>query len=190
MRRGSARTLPCGCLAEPRAWEPNLTWITDDLAVGGSFPVDRVERLAEAHRVGAVVDVRREERDDRHHLARHGLRFLHLPTEDHGALTRGALAEGVAFARDARDRGLRLLVHCEHGIGRSATLALCVLVDRGMAPLEALLRAKDRRAVLSPSPAQYECWAAWLRGRPDLEPSAVPGFDAFKAIAYRHLLAG
>ena len=53
------------------------------------------------------------------------------------------LDEGVAFARRARAQGRRLLVHCHHGIGRSATLALCVLVDRGLSPLDALSQAKD-----------------------------------------------
>jgi protein-tyrosine phosphatase len=77
------------------------------------------------------------------------------------------------------------LIHCEHGIGRSATVALCVMVDRGWKPLEALARAKTARALVSPSPAQYEAWSTWMRRRrPEAE---VPHFDAFKAIAYRHL---
>ena len=48
------------------------------------------------------------------------------------------LDDGVAFVNRHLDRGERVLVHCEHGIGRSATLALCVLVSRGMEPLDAL----------------------------------------------------
>ena len=47
---------------------------------------------------------------------------------------------GVAFARGAAKRQQSLLVHCEHGIGRAPLVALCVLVDRGLAPLEALRR--------------------------------------------------
>jgi protein-tyrosine phosphatase len=76
-----------------------------------------------------------------------------------------------------------VLIHCQHGIGRSALLALCVLVDCGHEPLAALELAKSRRAKVSPSPAQYEAWATWLRGRE----IAPPSFDAFAAIAYRHL---
>jgi hypothetical protein len=63
---------------------------------------------------------------------------------------------------------------------------LCVLVDRGRAPIEALALAKDRRPAVSPSPAQYEAWASWLRRRGH----APPAFDAFGAIAYRHLSRG
>lgn len=178
---GAPDNEPAGATTD---WIPNLSWITDRLAVGGSFPSERIESLAVVLGVRAVVDLRGEERDDELLLSRHGVAFLHLPTPDHHPIDPDMLADGVAFASAHLDRGERLLVHCEHGIGRSATLALCVMVAGGMPPLEALRLAKDRRALVSPSPAQYEGWAAWLRGRacPD-----VPSFDDFAAIAYRHL---
>ena len=171
------------------AWTPNLVWVTPNLAVGGSFPGEKAATLAQALSIRAVVDLRAEVRDDEAVLRRHGIRFLSLPTPDHYAVTAPMLREGVAFANRHLDRGERVLIHCEHGIGRSATLALCVLVDRGLAPLDALELAKSRRARVSPSPAQYEAWAAWLRRRrAGLEAAwEVPGFDAFAAIAYRHL---
>ena len=155
-----------------------FTWITDELAVGGRFGSEVELRH---HRIAAVVDLRDEACDDEVVLRRHGIAFLHLPTPDLHGVTLPALCEGVAFARQYR----RVLVHCEHGIGRSALLALCVLVDRGMQPLAALALAKDRRAAVSPSPAQFEAWAAWLRHTGH----AVPPFDDFAAIAYRHLHA-
>ena len=173
-------------------WRPNLSWITDRLAVGGSFPGPRAADLAHRHRIRAIVDLRVEACDDAQEIERHGMAFLHLPTEDHCAVTAAMLDEGVAFANRHMDRGERVLVHCEHGIGRSATLALSVLVSRGHAPLEALEVAKTRRALVSPSPAQYEAWAAWLsawkaRGGVSWD---IPDFEAFKAIAYRHLAPG
>jgi protein tyrosine phosphatase (PTP) superfamily phosphohydrolase (DUF442 family) len=167
----------------PAAWIPNLDWLTPELAVGGSFPAERAEHLAAALGVGAVVDLRAEACDDAAELGRCGLLFLHLPTLDHHAVSPEMLAEGVAFAAAQAEAGRKLLIHCEHGIGRSALLALCVLVDRGMAPLDALELAKSRRALVSPSPAQYEAWQSWLQDRG----VAPPGFDAFAAIAYRHL---
>lgn len=174
--------------AEP-AWRFNLDWISRDLAVGGRFPADGVRHLAESLRVRAVVDVRSEAKDDETILLEHGIAFLHLPTPDHGALGADMLEDGVAFACRHLDRGERVLIHCEHGIGRSATLALCVLVERGMEPLAALELAKARRELVSPSRAQYECWARWLAGLARERRSGweVPSFDAFKAIAYRHL---
>jgi protein-tyrosine phosphatase len=167
------------------SWTPNLSWVTGDLAVGGSFPAGRAAELGDAHGVGAVIDVRAEACDDPAELQACGLRFLHLPTDDHHAVAQAMLDLGVAFAADARNEGLKLLVHCEHGIGRSALVALCILVSRGLGPLEALSRAKDARALVSPSPAQYEAWIGWMSRRaPEARP---PTFEAFKAIAYRHL---
>jgi protein-tyrosine phosphatase len=159
------------------------------LAVGGSFPVEGAEHLAKTLDIRAVVDLRLEACDDEAVLSRHGLTFLHLPTEDHGAVSEAMLGDGVAFANHHLDQSHRVLIHCEHGIGRSATLALCVLVSRGLEPLEALELAKTRRALVSPSPAQFEAWTAWLRAwKADRQASwDVPHFDAFAAIAYWHL---
>jgi hypothetical protein len=166
-------------------WTPNLNWIAPDLAVGGSFAAGRAARLAAEHGVGAVVDVRAEHCDDAEELAACGLRFLHLPTEDTLGVSQPMLDRGVAFAADTRAGRLRLLIHCEHGIGRSALLALCVLVDRGLAPIEALSLAKDARALVSPSQSQYEAWAEWIaRHAPRV---AVPTYPEFGMIAYRDL---
>ncbi len=165
-------------------WQPNLTFITDHLAVGGSFPAEAAELLAQALGIRAVIDLRDEACDDEAELQRHGVAFLHLPTLDHHAVAQAMLDDGAAFADRHLDRGERVLIHCEHGIGRSATLALCVLARRGLDPLAAIALAKDRRALVSPSPAQYEAWAVWL-ARHRLPPA--PPFDAFAAIAYRHL---
>jgi protein-tyrosine phosphatase len=160
-----------------------FSWITELLAVGGCYPAEQAERLASDHGLRAVVDLRDEDRDDHAELTRHGIELLHLPTQDRCAVSPEMLERGVAFVRAHLARGERVLVHCQHGIGRSATLALCVLVEDGLAPLAALELAKTRRGLVSPSPEQFGCWAAWLRagGHP------VPSFEEFATIAYRHL---
>ena len=169
----------------------NLTWITPDLAIGGRLSDAEALRLAEDEGVGAVVDLRSEAVDERATLAAQGVAFLHLPTDDHAAITAAMLDAGVAFVEARLAEGRRVLVHCEHGIGRSATLALAALVAGGMAPLDALNLAKDRRDRVSPSPAQYGCWRDWLLARKARTGAAweVPEFDLFASIAYRHLAA-
>jgi hypothetical protein len=170
-------------------WEPNLSWLTSHLAVGGSFPAERADYLARNLGIAAIIDLRAECCDDEAVLRREGLTFLRLPTEDMCAVSQPMLSEGAAFAQRHLDRGERVLIHCEHGIGRSATLALCVLVGSGMEPLQALELAKSRRSLVSPSPPQYEAWAEWLRAHKAEHEARwdVPDFDAFRTIAYRHL---
>ena len=161
----------------------DLSWLTDDLAVSGCFGEADVARLADEHLIRAVIDLRDEECDEAAILARHGIALLHLPTPDMTAATQAMLDRGVAFAREHLDRGSRILIHCQHGVGRSPLLALCVMVDCGMEPLEALTQAKNRRVRVSPSEAQYRGWAEWL----ERNGHAVPDYHSFGCIAYRHL---
>jgi protein-tyrosine phosphatase len=168
---------------DAQGWVPNFHWLTDALAVGGSFPSERAGELARVHGIGAVVDLRREQRDDEAQLRAHGIDFLHLPTPDLEPASAAMLDKGVRFAGDQFARGRKLLIHCQHGIGRSALLALCVLVDQGWEPLEALKHAKDRREHISPSESQFRGWAEWLRSRG----KTPPDYHSFGCIAYRHL---
>jgi protein-tyrosine phosphatase len=146
-------------------WSPDFHWLTDQLAVGGCFPIERAAHLAQDHAIRAIVDLREEDQDDEQMLERAGIHFLYLPTPDLEPASVPVLDRGVAFAREHIDRGGKVLIHCQHGIGRSPLLALCVLVDSGWAPLDALALAKDRRAAVSPSASQYDGWCAWLRAR-------------------------
>jgi len=165
---------------------PDWHWLTERLAVGGCFPREQAAHLAGSHGIGAVVDLREEGCDDEEQLRAAGIRFLHLPTPDLEPSPVEMLDRGVGFVRERIDAGDRVLIHCQHGIGRSALLALCVLADQGWEPLDALSHAKARRAALSPSRSQYDGWAAWLkaRGQP------VPDYHSFGCIAYRHLARG
>ena len=104
----------------------DLSWITDQLAVSRCFPPDYVVELAGTHGIRAVIDLREECCDDELELARHHIALLHLPTPDTLTPRQNMLDEGVAFARGHMRSGGRVLIHCQHGIGRSALLALCV----------------------------------------------------------------
>ena len=158
-----------------------FSWITPQLALGGRLEHEAA-MLARHYRITAVIDLRDETCDDAVVLGTHGIELLHLPTRDRRGVALDMLADGVAFARRHLGDARRVMIHCEHGIGRSAVLALCVLVEGGLAPIDALVLAKHRRDVVSPSPEQYESWAAWLRttGR------RPPAFGDFAQIAYRH----
>src|SRR5262245_33306592 len=141
----------------------NLDWLTECLAVGGSFPTGAVERLDRDLRVTHVVDLRAEACDEELALARRGIRFLHLPTEEAGALDPPMLAEGLEWVRRALVPGRRVLIHSQYGTGRGPLLALCVLVEGGMAPLEAMEIAKEARTAVSPTPEQLRALLGFAR---------------------------
>jgi protein-tyrosine phosphatase len=168
----------------------DFDWVTPSLAVGARFAPPDAARLAREHDIRHVVDLRVEECDDERVLRRHGIELLHLPTEDVCAVADEMIEYGVAWVNARLDRGARVLVHCQHGIGRSALLALCVLVSRGDEPIDALLRAKDARRIVSPSPDQLSAFARFCGGVRERTSAAweVPAFDAMAAIVYRHLV--
>jgi predicted protein tyrosine phosphatase len=168
----------------------DLHFVAPGLAVGASYPMEAAARLAAEHGISRVVDVRVEACDDQEVLRVHGIRLLHLPTEDTRAASQRMLRDGAVFVSEGLDAGERVLVHCQHGIGRSALVALCALVHRGDPPLAALEAAKRARKVISPSPDQLEALRLFA-ARVKAERGAswdVPSVRELAEVAWRHLL--
>ncbi len=133
-------------LSDGRSSFPHLdvSWIRPNLAVGGRVDPINVPRLAKLG-IGGVVDLRAEESDDPSLLARHGIRFLHLPMADCSPLTGDQMREGSAWVSEQHAAGRSVLVHCQHGVGRSVMLAAAVLIREGVPVDDALARIKSRR---------------------------------------------
>lgn len=169
---------------------PNFTnwnWITPRLAVGGEPPPSAYAML-HAYGFEATIDLR-DPAEAAETVASTAIARLHLPTPDRLPPSPTDLEYALRFIA-AQPSSERILIHCVHGIGRSAIVALAALVAQGHTPLEALSMLKNRRWRISPSPEQYEAWAAWLAhhradsGR-DFD---IPDFERFAKIAYRHLV--
>jgi protein-tyrosine phosphatase len=160
----------------------DLSWVTSRLAVGGYFDMEDAALLARDLGIDRVVDLRNECCDDEEILRRHGVVLLKLPTEDRCAVSQEKLDEGVAWVEAQLGAGRRVFIHCHHGIGRSALLALCVLVFRGEDPLQAMALLKRARRQASPSPEQLEAFRTWVSRRARAFP--VPSLDALGRIAW------
>jgi predicted protein tyrosine phosphatase len=167
----------------------DLHFITPGLAVGSRFPAEAAAWLAAEHGIARVVDLRVEACDDEAVLRSHGIRLLHLPTEDTCAIVQERIRRGVAFVNEGLDRGEKVLVHCQHGVGRSALLAVCALVARGDPPLVALERTKRARRVVSPSTEQLRAIVAFAAGVKAERGAAwaLPTVKELGAIVWRHL---
>ena len=142
----------------------DLSWIEPDLAVGARVDQLNLPRLAELG-VGSVVDLRVEESDDPELLARHGMRFLHLPMLDENPLTDEQLREGSRWVAAERAHGRKVLLHCQHGVGRSIMLAAAVLLDEGLTLEQALERLRDRRPKYAPNALQLAAMRRFADGR-------------------------
>lgn len=162
-------------------------WLVEGLGVGAALSPEDFSLLDREHRVGALVDCRSEACDSTELLAQHGLAFLHLPAPDAMGLSQAQLDRGVEWIASRWRRGERVLVHCQHGMGRSALLALCSLVSEGHEPLAAFRLARARREKITLSRVQLETWREWLqrwRSRHPTLPWAVPEFEALSQISW------
>ncbi len=131
----------------------NLSWITHSLAVGGRIRPADITRLRKIG-VTRVVDTRSEHKDDAAALAAQGIELLYLPTPDTYPLTIEQLHEGAAWINQQIDDHQRVLVHCEHGVGRSVLLATAALVGSGMPAQEALDLVQEKRWQAAPNRRQ------------------------------------
>jgi protein-tyrosine phosphatase len=131
----------------------NMSWITPQLAVGGRILEADIPRLAKAG-VTRVVDTRSEHMDDVAALQKYGIELLYLPTVDTAPLTLDQLKQGAEWVDMQLNAGERVLIHCEHGVGRSVLLAAAALVDRGMSAHEALRLIQRRRWQAAPNHRQ------------------------------------
>jgi hypothetical protein len=133
----------------------NCSWITDQLAVGGAPRRRDYRRLAGAG-ITAVVDCREEASDDPVALEQVGIQLLRLPTEDRYGLSQQHLDQGSRWALDRIAEGGKVLVHCQHGVGRAPLLGSAVLIGQGLSAPEALKTIRLRRWQAAPNDRQIE----------------------------------
>jgi len=92
---------------------------------------------------------------------RHGIMYVHRPIRDQGVPPPAAMAELGRQIDEALDRGERVVVHCLGGLGRSGTVAACVLRSRGATADEALAAVREVRG---PRAVESEAQETFVRG--------------------------
>lgn len=135
----------------------NLSWVTNDLAVGGDLDDDIgiwVPQLQEIIDAGVthVVDLRIEA-NDAHIWQVARIKYAWLGTDDaEGHVVAPELFDkGVRFARLAVRDGGKVLAHCHMGINRGPSMGFAILLDRGHSPIEAfdMVRAARPQAFIA-----------------------------------------
>lgn len=131
----------------------NMSWVTPYLAVGGRVRSEDLNALSQTG-VTHVVDTRLEYSDDAEELGKENIGLLHLPTPDTYPLTVEQLMEGAAWANEQINKDGRVLIHCEHGVGRSVLLTCATLIYGGMQAGDALALVKRKRWQAAPNQRQ------------------------------------
>ncbi len=128
----------------------DLLWITPELAQSERFASREAPALARLA-IGAVLDLRAEERHRLASLGEAGLHYLHLPILDHGAPTEEELARAGDWVLQELGDDRKVLVRCQWALGRSVTVVAAVLLRMGYPLSEAVRLVRHRRpeAILS-----------------------------------------
>lgn len=131
----------------------NMSWVNDHLAVGGRVHPEDIKALSLVG-VTHVIDTRSEYCDDEQALRAEGIELLYLPAPDTYPLTVEQLRQGAEWAQQRMRNGGRVLIHCEHGVGRSVLLTCAVLVYGGMHAHDAVQLVQQKRWQAAPNHRQ------------------------------------
>ena len=131
----------------------NMSWVNDHLAVGGRVRPEDIHTLGLSG-VTHVIDTRSEYHDDEEALAQENIQLLYLPTPDTYPLTVEQLTEGAKWANEYMKNDGRVLIHCEHGVGRSVLLTCATLMYGGMSAHDALALVQQKRWQAAPNERQ------------------------------------
>ncbi len=131
-----------------------LTWITDQLAVGHApmsyADLDSIKEQgvdAIANLCGEFCDLHEIEENA-------GFEVFYLPIPDECAPDMEEMEKALAWLDEAIYLGKKILVHCRHGIGRTGTFVTSYLLRKGLGLKVAEKRLKGTRA----NPTNYSQW--------------------------------
>jgi protein-tyrosine phosphatase len=127
----------------------DLTWVTDQIAVGGG--IWREQNMIEvvAHGITHIIDMQIEF-DDTKLAEPYGVKVLWNPTDDDFQPKPAELFQsGVDFAmRALEDPEAKVFIHCAAGVHRAPMMALAVLRAQGWSLDDAVQEIEEKRDVV------------------------------------------
>lgn len=131
-----------------------LTWITDNLAVGYAPTSYEALDSIKAQDINAIVNLCAEFSDLHEIEEGAGFEVYYLPIWDEDIPEMEDMEKALAWLDEAIYLGKKVLVHCRHGIGRSGTFITSYMIRRGMGLKAAKKKLKCSRA----NPSNYCQW--------------------------------
>lgn len=103
----------------------------DDTLILGCAPIGCLGHPSQLHKLGVrgIINMCYEYDGPKGFYSELGMKQLHLPTVDHFEPTSSQITEAVRFIQDYKNRGEKVYVHCKGGHGRSASIAMCWMMN-------------------------------------------------------------
>lgn len=142
-----------------RRRSPDYARVAPWLLVGPVLDARGYAHLADEG-VTHVLDLRSEASDDPELMRSLGLAWRRIPIDDRMAPTDLQLTEINRWLDGSDEDEPVVYLHCQGGLGRSPTVAIALLMQRGFSRAEAHRFILAGRPVASPTPNQDEWLAA------------------------------
>ncbi|HZQ34850.1 MAG TPA: tyrosine protein phosphatase [Dehalococcoidia bacterium] len=133
-------------------------WLPDEIASLRADGVDLLVSLLTPYEIGDL-----ELQAEAELCAGAGIELASYPIEDRRVPPSLAeMRDLVARLFVALQAGRGVALHCRAGIGRSSTVAACVLVAAGLSPEQAFARITAARGVDLPDTDEQRAWVEWF----------------------------
>jgi len=137
----------------------------DEFVIVGARPFARDVEPLSALGVRAVVNTCEEYAGPLEEYGRLGIVQLHIPTIDFTHPTIENVRQGVEFVQKHAEQGEIVYIHCKAGRARSATIAICWLIQhRGMTPAAAQALLLSKRPHINPRLTERAVVGEFIRG--------------------------
>ena len=136
--------------ARPRGGD----WLDDELAAWKRDGVDVVLSL-----LTPEEEIDLDLRNESHSARTQGIKFLSFPIPDRQVPnSESEMTAALEEVNSSLAAGLRVVVHCRQGIGRTGLIAACLLVTRGLSPDAAVKQLTAVRGVAVPETIEQRNW--------------------------------
>jgi len=125
-----------------------FSWIIENKLAGSGCPGYRADldddlQFLRENGIGAIVSL--TENAIGSNAIAEDFNYLHLPVEDFTAPAISQIEKFVSYVEQMNNRGVRVVVHCLAGLGRTGTMLAAYLVYTGKNPKDAIQEIRTKR---------------------------------------------